>query len=67
MTLKELYETKYANVAFIGLYETDKNGKVVPIYPEYADEMLETHGDKIVDEHFYSAEKDVLVVILKED
>ena len=62
MTLKELHKTKYPKVKFIGIYTKDSNGNVNPIYPEYADEMIETHGDKEVKDYQYSEKHKVLVV-----
>ena len=56
-TLRELVETKYPDVPLIGVYVTDG-----PIYPDYTDEYLETHGDKEVVSYFYSEAKNVLVV-----
>lgn len=67
MTLNELVETKYPKVTFIGLYEKDEYGNLKTIYPEYTDEMLETHGDYEVVDYYYSKKRDVLVVELKED
>ena len=52
---------------FIGIYEEDENGKVKPIYPDFMDEMLETHGDLEIDpDVYYSKEKKTLVVEFKE-
>ena len=49
MTLNNLYKTEYnAAPPFIGLYKTDEKGNIGPIIPDYADEILETHGDKEV-------------------
>lgn len=67
MTLKELVETKYPKVTFIGFYEEDENGNVKSIYPEYADEILETHGNIEVVDHYYSKKHDCLVVSLAEE
>ena len=67
MTLKELYEQKYKNVPYIGFLEYDENGKIKKIYPDYADEILETHGERVVKNEYYSKAKHVLVVELKED
>ena len=61
MTLRELVETKYPHVSMIGIYE----GPDKTIYPDWADEYLETHGDYEVVDHYYSEKKDVLVVELK--
>lgn len=64
MKLADLIKEKYPNVPFIGFYEEDKYGKPMPIYPDYTDEILETHADREVDEVYYSAEKQTLVVKL---
>ena len=64
MTLKELHNTKYQKVGLIGIF--DPNNPTKPIYPDYADELIETHGDKEVTDHMYSTKKDVLVVALKD-
>ena len=65
MTLKELYNQKYRNVAYIGFLEYDANGKIKPIFADYADEILETHGEYIVKEEYYSTQTDTLVVKLE--
>lgn len=62
MTLKELYDEQFSNVGFIGVCETDENDNVKPIYPEYADEFLETNGDMEVKGYCYSKKHDCLVV-----
>ena len=67
MTLNNLYKTEYkAAPPFIGLYKTDEKGNIDPIIPDYADEILETHGDKEVIEHKYSTIHHCLVVELKD-
>ena len=48
MTLKEKVKEMFGNDIqdkFIGVYEEDENGEVKSIYPDFMDEMLETHGD----------------------
>lgn len=57
ITLSELINQSYPNVPFIGIYTDDG-----PIYPDYTDEILETHGDLIVVDSYYSKRNDVLVV-----
>lgn len=64
MTLEELYKKKYPKVDMIGMF--DPNSPTKPIYPEYADELIETHGTKEVVDHMYSDKKGVLVVVLKD-
>ena len=58
MKLKELYKKEFKKVPFIGIYE----GKGKSIYPEYADELLETHGDMEVVDYLYIENKNTLVV-----
>ena len=62
MKLKDLYEKEFKGVKFIGVYELDDKGNPKQIYPDYADEYLETHGDKEVKDHAYSKKHDCLVV-----
>ena len=62
MKLKELCKKEFKKVQFLGVYETDENGNVKPIYPDYADELLETHGDMEVKDYTYSQKHDCLVV-----
>ena len=66
MTLKELYEQKYKGVPYIGFLEYDENSKIKKIYPDYADEILETHGKCLVKEEYYSTSKNTLIVELQE-
>ena len=61
MTLKELHKTKYPNAPFIGVFERPEKF----IYPDYADEVLETHGDKEVINYNYQEKKGVLIVKLE--
>ena len=63
ITLAELVESEYPDVPMIGIYE----GPDQTIYPDYTDEYLETHGDRIVVDHYYSTSKNVLVVELEEE
>lgn len=52
---------------FIGEYKTNEIGDVLPIYPDFADEFLETHGDLEIDpDVYYSEKKRTLVVEFKE-
>lgn len=62
MKLKELYKKEFKKVQFIGVYEEDENGNPKPIYPDYADEYLETHGNMEVKDYQYSQKYDCLVV-----
>lgn len=66
MTLKELYEQKYKNVPYIGFLEYDENGKIKKIYPDYADEILETHGECLVKGEYFSTSQNTLIVELQE-
>ena len=42
---------------FIGEYKVNEIGDVLPIYPEFMDEMLETHGDLEIDPDVFYSEK----------
>lgn len=70
MTLKEKVKEMFGDDIqdkFIGVYEGDENGEVKPIYPDFMDEMLETHGDLEIDpDVYYSEKKKTLVVEFKE-
>ena len=70
MTLAEKVKEMFGNDIqdkFIGVYEEDESGGVKPIYPEFMDEMLETHGDlEINPDVYYSEKKKTLVVEFKE-
>lgn len=61
MKLRDLYEKEKENAYYIGIYK----GKNQNIYPDYADEMLETHGDLDVKE--YVVNDGVLVVSFNEN
>lgn len=58
MTLNKLYKEQFKKVPMIGIYE----GPNKQIYPEYADEILETHGDLEVKDYCFSEKHNVLVV-----
>ena len=66
MKLKELAEEvfkgKNIEIQSIGIYTEDEKGNPNPIYPEYADELLETHGELEVEDSFYSEKHQCLVV-----
>lgn len=70
MKLKELaeevFKSKNIETQSIGIYTEDEKGNPNPIYPEYADELLETHGELEVEDSFYSEKHQCLVVALKE-
>ena len=66
MTLQKLVEQKFKDVPFIGIYE-EIDGKIQPICPEYADELLETHGEMEVKDYTYVGSKSTLVIEFKED
>lgn len=62
-TLEELFEkVGTGNNQLIGIYE----GKGKKIYPEFADELLETHGDRIVLDYAITS-NNILVVELEEE
>lgn len=54
MTLKEL--VKQENAQFVAIYKGKKT-----VYPEYVDEMIETHGEKEVIK--YGIKDDILIVM----
>ena len=64
MTLAELYDNQYPNANLIGVYEKDERGNMKPLEVDFADEYLETHGERVVKDHYYSMRKNVLVVEL---
>ena len=62
-TLEELFNNISGDVnSLIGIYE----GKGEKIYPEFADELLETHGDRIVIDYAITS-NNILVVELEEE
>lgn len=64
MKLKELTQKLFGDNIddkMIGIWQ----GKDKKIYPDYADEMLETHGDHNVVDYQYVESKKVLVVALE--
>ena len=66
MKLKELTNKIFGDNIddkMIGIWN-GKNGK---IYPDYADEMLETHGDYNVVDYQYVESKKVLVVAFEQE
>lgn len=57
--LKELVNKLAASklyVDFVGVIETEENGDVKRIQPNYLDEYLETHGEKEVAGYIYQKE-----------
>lgn len=54
MLLKQL--VKQTKAPFVAIYEGKKT-----VYPEYADEMVETHGDYEVKE--YAVKDNILIVV----
>ena len=67
MTLKELYKTEYNSMPpIIGLYKSDENGNIGPVFPKPADKILETYGDKEVVNHKYSTIHFCVIVELKD-
>ena len=67
MKLKELYNSKFSSVPFIGICEEDDKGRPAILILDFADEMLETHGDLEVDDYGYLQEKSCLVIKFKEE
>ena len=64
MTLAELYDNQYPNANFIGVYEKDEKGNMKPLEVDFADEYLETHGDRVVKDSYYSKKRNALIVEL---
>jgi len=68
MTVKEcatqVLGTKL-NKSLIGFYTEDESGNPKPIYPDFADEIIETHGDLQVKDYKYVESKKVLVIELQ--
>lgn len=75
MTLKELAEQVFTEEdsrgecpnSYIGFYTEDEDGNPNRVVPDYADEILETHGQCEVEDYFYAKKDKVLVVELKEE
>lgn len=67
MTLKEVtkkaFQGRDIKTQEIGIYR----GPGKTIYPDYADEILETHGDYEVEAYQYRENANLLIVQLKED
>lgn len=67
MSLKQLCEKVFKNknikTQSIGIY----TGPGKTIFPDYADEILETHGDCEVEAYQYREGADLLLVQFKED
>lgn len=66
MTLLEVYETKYPEAKYIAVFEGKESPDPRNIEPDYADEYLETHGDREVVDYWYSEENKLIVAQLKE-
>ena len=63
ITLRQLCkQLKRKNSSLIGIYTNPKD----IIYPEYTDELLETHGNKIVNDYIISRQG-ILIVEFKEE
>ena len=65
MILNELYNKDYKDVPMIGIYETDDQERPLGIAYDYADEILETHGNMTVVDYIYSKEDNCLIVEFK--
>ena len=65
MTLLETYETEYPEAEYIAVFE----GEEFPeeLEPDYADEYLETHGDRVVENCWYYNHNKLLVAQLIEE
>lgn len=62
---KRVFEGKDIKTQYIGIYTENENGTPNKIYPDYADEILETHGKRKVTDYEYSETHQCLVVVLK--
>ena len=74
MTVKEIASKVFDNDLkgesepnLIGFYEEDEKGNVKHIYPDFADEIVETHGDMLVKDYKYVESKNVLVIELDKE
>ena len=67
MKLKKLYNSKFSSIPFIGIYEEDDKGRPAIVIPDFADEILETHGDLEVDDYAYLQEESCLIIKFKEE
>ena len=72
MTLRELLEEELEgsiNIAVlnIAVCVVDQDNVAHTDYIEYADELLETHGDIEVENYQYFPNKNLLAVVFKED
>ena len=61
----EVFKDKDIKTQSIGFYTEDENGTPNKIYPDFADEILETHGNKEVEYYEYSEQHQCLIVVLK--
>lgn len=68
MTIKEVvnavFDSESIKNGLVGFYEEDKNGTPKKIYPEYADEIIETHGNDLVADYVYLDNHNLLVISL---
>ncbi len=68
MTIKEVvnavFDSESIKNGLVGFYEEDKNGTPKNIYPEYADEIIETHGNDLVADYVYLDNHNLLVISL---
>lgn len=44
------------------IYKKDENGNDIPFIPEYADELIETHGHLAVENWLFSERNQMLIV-----
>ncbi len=62
---KQVFMGKDKKTQSICIYDLNEQGKPCAICQDYADEILETHGDKeVIGLHHYSETKECLVVRL---
>ena len=65
MTVREVANLTFGNdlsSGFIGIYSKDESGNISPIYPDFADEYVETHGNLRVKDYRYVKPQNTLVI-----
>ena len=65
LTVREVANATFGNdlsSGFIGIYGEDEYGNVMPIYPDFADEYVETHGNLSVKNYRYVKSQNTLVI-----
>lgn len=67
MTLKEVVSKQLSinpdnKTLLVGFYSEDENGQPNKTYSEYADEIVETQGDKPIHDFVYLENHNILIV-----